>query len=413
MYGATEATARMAWLPPDLAENHPDSIGVAIPGGHLHLDESVDDRPGVGELVYTGPNVMLGYAEVPADLALPRVTTELRTGDLAREHDGLFAVVGRRNRWGKVFGLRIDLDAVEQGLRADVDRHARVVATGRAVHAFVTSGRGSPPHARSSPTGAAYPRTRCGSPSCRRCRSRAAASPTTPASASSPRRSSGRRARQARPTATPAPSAPTSSACSAAPMRPTPTRSSRSGETRCPTSSSRPGSPTTSRAGCPGWHVRGSGSSSASRRPPTSGRTPTGRPAPRRAPPPAAPRDVPRHDGRAAGARDRAHRRQPRGPRRPRGRRPPAPRARRLQLRALPALRARRRPHPAATRPRRPGPARRTGGAGVGASRSCSAATTSRPSCSSARWSTARSGTTSGSCGSSSRSCGSPRPRWP
>ncbi|MFC7727172.1 AMP-binding protein [Nocardioides sp. GCM10028917] len=143
MYGATEATARMAWLPPDLAEDHADSIGVAIPGGHLYLDESVDDRPGVGELVYSGPSVMLGYAEEPADLALPRVTTELRTGDLAREHDGLFSVVGRRNRWGKVFGLRIDLDAVEQGLRADVDRHARVVATGRAVHAFLTSGRGS------------------------------------------------------------------------------------------------------------------------------------------------------------------------------------------------------------------------------------------------------------------------------
>jgi len=160
MYGATEATARMAWLPPDLAEDHPDSIGAAIPGGHLRLDESVDDRPGVGELVYTGPNVMLGYAEEPADLALPRVTTELRTGDLARERDGLFAVVGRRNRWGKVFGLRIDLDAVERSLREDVDRHARVVATGRAVHAFVTSGRrraaaralvadrcGVPPHA--------------------------------------------------------------------------------------------------------------------------------------------------------------------------------------------------------------------------------------------------------------------------
>jgi hypothetical protein len=143
MYGATEATARMAWLPPDLAEEHPGSIGVAIPGGHLRLDQSVDDRPGVGELVYSGPNVMLGYAEEPADLALPRVTTELRTGDLARERDGLFEVVGRRNRWGKVFGLRIDLDAVERSLRADVDRHARVVATGRAVHAFVTSGRGS------------------------------------------------------------------------------------------------------------------------------------------------------------------------------------------------------------------------------------------------------------------------------
>ena len=141
MYGATEATARMAWLPPDLAEDHPAAIGVAVPGGRLCLDEAVDDRPGVGELVYAGPNVMLGYATSPADLARGRETTELRTGDLAREVDGLFEVVGRRNRYGKVFGLRIDLDAVEGRLRAEVDRHCRVVATDRAVHVFVGTGR--------------------------------------------------------------------------------------------------------------------------------------------------------------------------------------------------------------------------------------------------------------------------------
>jgi hypothetical protein len=143
MYGATEATARMAWLPPGLAEDHPAAIGRAIPGGHLRLDEEADDRPGVGELVYSGPNVMLGYAQAPADLALGAQTAELRTGDLARCVDGLFEVVGRRNRYGKVFGLRIDLDAVEQTLRATVDRHARVVATDRGVHVFVTHGRGS------------------------------------------------------------------------------------------------------------------------------------------------------------------------------------------------------------------------------------------------------------------------------
>ncbi|HEY0644497.1 MAG TPA: AMP-binding protein, partial [Nocardioides sp.] len=142
MYGATEATARMAYLPPDLAEDHPAAIGVAVPGGRLRLDESVDDRPGVGELVYSGPNVMLGYARTPADLALPRESTELRTGDLARQVDGLFEVVGRRNRYGKVFGLRLDLDAVERHLRAEVDRHARVVATHRAVHVFLATGRG-------------------------------------------------------------------------------------------------------------------------------------------------------------------------------------------------------------------------------------------------------------------------------
>jgi acyl-coenzyme A synthetase/AMP-(fatty) acid ligase len=143
MYGATEATARMAWLPPHLAEQHPGAIGVAIPGGHLHLDEAADERPGVGELVYSGPNVMLGYATTPADLALGRVTTQLRTGDLAQQRDGLFEVVGRRSRRGKVFGLRIDLDDVERRLRTEVDRRARVVATDHAVHVFVTSGRGS------------------------------------------------------------------------------------------------------------------------------------------------------------------------------------------------------------------------------------------------------------------------------
>lgn len=142
MYGATEATARMAYLPPHLTDDHPAAIGIAVPGGRLHLDETADERPGVGELVYSGPNVMLGYAESPTDLALARVTTELRTGDLAREVDGLFEVVGRLNRHGKVFGLRLDLDGLERHL-AGVDRRARVVATDRAVHVFLTSGRGS------------------------------------------------------------------------------------------------------------------------------------------------------------------------------------------------------------------------------------------------------------------------------
>ena len=62
MYGQTEATARMAYLPPALAAAHPQAIGRAIPGGHLEL-RPVDGAPdGVGELVYRGPNVMLGYA---------------------------------------------------------------------------------------------------------------------------------------------------------------------------------------------------------------------------------------------------------------------------------------------------------------------------------------------------------------
>lgn len=107
MYGQTEATARMAYLPSELAATCPWSIGRPIPGGSLRIESS-------GELVYRGPNVMLGYAHKPADLALGRAVRELRTGDLARQRpDGLYEVTGRVGRFIKPFGLRIDLDQVE------------------------------------------------------------------------------------------------------------------------------------------------------------------------------------------------------------------------------------------------------------------------------------------------------------
>ena len=117
MYGQTEATARMSYLPPHLAVRHPSSIGRPVRGGEFAI-EAPDSR-GVGELLYTGPNVMLGYATGPQDLALGRTTDRLRTGDLARRNaDGLYEIVGRRSRVSKVFGLRIDLSRVEQQLAA-------------------------------------------------------------------------------------------------------------------------------------------------------------------------------------------------------------------------------------------------------------------------------------------------------
>lgn len=120
MYGQTEATARMAYLPPALATERPEAVGVAVAGGSFRIDVTPgrtrhDDE--VGELVYTGPNVMLGYATGPTDLALGRTVHELRTGDLARiAADGLVEVVGRRSRYVKVVGLRVDLGEVERVL---------------------------------------------------------------------------------------------------------------------------------------------------------------------------------------------------------------------------------------------------------------------------------------------------------
>jgi hypothetical protein len=92
-----------------------------VPGGHLDVDPlpadvlAEHDWPDdCGELVYSGPNVMLGYATSAADLALGRTVDRLRTGDVGRiAQDGLVEVVGRRSRFVKPFGLRVDLDRVE------------------------------------------------------------------------------------------------------------------------------------------------------------------------------------------------------------------------------------------------------------------------------------------------------------
>lgn len=118
MYGATEATARMAYLPPEFAVSDPSSIGRPIPGGSFTVEPADGWADGEGELVYHGPNVMMGYAQEPADLALGRTIDALRTGDIARlRPDGMYEVIGRNSRFVKMYGLRIDLQRVEADLR--------------------------------------------------------------------------------------------------------------------------------------------------------------------------------------------------------------------------------------------------------------------------------------------------------
>jgi acyl-coenzyme A synthetase/AMP-(fatty) acid ligase len=123
MYGQTEATARIAYLPPAAALDQADCIGDAIPGGTLLLrDEQGHEITAVdvvGELIYRGPNVMMGYATCRADLCRGPEITELATGDLAsRNSAGLFRITGRANRFSKIAGLRIGHDEVERQLAA-------------------------------------------------------------------------------------------------------------------------------------------------------------------------------------------------------------------------------------------------------------------------------------------------------
>ncbi|GAA0558234.1 AMP-binding protein [Chitinophaga japonensis] len=112
MYGQTEATARMAYLPPADLLRKTGSIGIPIPNGRFDID------PATQELLYTGPNVGGGYAACAADLAFFDGGQVLRTGDMARQdEDGYYYITGRLKRFVKLFGTRVNLDEVEQILK--------------------------------------------------------------------------------------------------------------------------------------------------------------------------------------------------------------------------------------------------------------------------------------------------------
>lgn len=128
MYGQTEATARISYVPPERLGEKIGTIGVPIPGGRLRL-EPLDGERSSAQLVYEGDNVMMGYADGPADLGLGDVQRgTLRTGDLATvDDDGYFTIVGRLKRFTKLFGRRVSLEDVERELESTFP--VRAIAT--------------------------------------------------------------------------------------------------------------------------------------------------------------------------------------------------------------------------------------------------------------------------------------------
>lgn len=123
MYGASEATARMGYLPPEKSLEKNGSMGIEIPGGRFELVDDggniITDTDVPGELVYYGDNVTLGYAECREDLSRGDENRgRLVTGDVAkRDADGYYYVVGRKKRFIKVVGKRVNLDEVERNLK--------------------------------------------------------------------------------------------------------------------------------------------------------------------------------------------------------------------------------------------------------------------------------------------------------
>jgi len=137
MYGQTEASPRISYVPWERLGEKIGSIGIAIPGGRLDL-EPVEGMS-AQELIYSGPNVMMGYASAAEDLA--RGDTQqgkLRTGDLAeRDSEGFYYLRGRLQRFAKLFGKRISLEDVELDLERTHAVSVVVVERGQGLHIFV------------------------------------------------------------------------------------------------------------------------------------------------------------------------------------------------------------------------------------------------------------------------------------
>lgn len=123
MYGQCEATARMSYLPADKALEKCGSMGIAIPGGRLYLIDTegheISEANKVGELVYEGANVTLGYAENREELIKgDERNGRLFTGDMARkDEEGYYYIVGRKKRFLKLYGNRVNLDEIDMMLK--------------------------------------------------------------------------------------------------------------------------------------------------------------------------------------------------------------------------------------------------------------------------------------------------------
>lgn len=147
MYGATEASARLSYLPPSELSEAVGSIGYPINGVRLEPlreDGAVCDVGEVGELVANGPNIMLGYWNDPEETAAVLDARGYHTGDLARRDEkGRLWIVGRKKDMLKAGGHRLAPREIEDELQGHPAVHEAAVigvndeTLGEVIKAFV------------------------------------------------------------------------------------------------------------------------------------------------------------------------------------------------------------------------------------------------------------------------------------
>lgn len=118
MYGQTEATARLSYLPPHMVCIKKGSIGKAIPGVILKIVDHNDNEVNVGEegeLLAKGDNVMLGYYNEPEETTKTVKDGWLYTGDIAvADEDGYLYLKARKKEIIKVGGKRVSPKEIEE-----------------------------------------------------------------------------------------------------------------------------------------------------------------------------------------------------------------------------------------------------------------------------------------------------------
>ncbi len=118
MYGQTEATARLSFLPPKKLNNKLGSIGKGIPGVELKVVDNNGNqtKPNeIGEIIAKGNNIMLGYFKDEKSTNETLKDGWLYTGDLAKiDDDGFIYHAARKKEIIKVGGKRVSPKEIEE-----------------------------------------------------------------------------------------------------------------------------------------------------------------------------------------------------------------------------------------------------------------------------------------------------------
>lgn len=144
MYGQCEATARMGYLPANKAVEKKGSMGIPVPGGKFKLidmdGKEITAPHTMGELVYEGANVTLGYAECGEDLAKgDERNGVLVTGDMAQfDEEGYYYIVGRKKRFLKIYGNRVNLDEMDRLIKGNYEIDVACAGVDDHMYIFLT-----------------------------------------------------------------------------------------------------------------------------------------------------------------------------------------------------------------------------------------------------------------------------------